>query len=419
MKAECIPTVSVVMTTYNGAPNIIESINSILSQTFSDFEFIVVDDCSIDDTVARLERYVDPRLRIVRCPRNLGVVGSRNLGFSIARGRYIAALDHDDISMPDRLERQVAYLDTHPDVVLVGSRWLSLHLGTTQPDPYDVTEPMLVRWRLHVTNPMCYSSLMARGNCLRLLSPPMRQERVLADDFDLYHRMLTMGEIARLTDVLTIYRVHENNTYLRRMEEMRGNAVLVLTDAYWRWFGPRSPEVAELMTRLVAGRETARNDEELCHLRECLDTLAQSFIAERLPPPHIVAAIHASVDELWYLAFTRRIKSGGLSSLRHIDFIARTTRRQQAYLLKEILSNFVPAKNIIKKLIRNVNTIMPISGDISRIPYNSSNIACSHHPSETWNGFVNCLVIGVCIPLLAVIHIRAVIWRVAACLSPR
>ena len=115
------PVVSVLMTTFNGAGFIGASIASVLAQSFSDFELIVVDDGSTDTMAQVLAGIGDPRLRVLRQAVNGGVVAARNAGFLAARGRYVAALDHDDLSHPERLARQVAYLDAHPGVVLVAT----------------------------------------------------------------------------------------------------------------------------------------------------------------------------------------------------------------------------------------------------------------------------------------------------------
>ncbi len=121
MSGVAVPTVSVLMTTWNGAGFIAEAIASVLAQTFTDFELIVVDDGSTDATPRLLAGIGDPRLRVLRQAVNGGVVAARNIGFLAARGRYVAALDHDDLSRPARLARQVAYLETHPAVALVAT----------------------------------------------------------------------------------------------------------------------------------------------------------------------------------------------------------------------------------------------------------------------------------------------------------
>ncbi len=402
------PTVSVIVTTYNGSLLIDQTIASVLSQTFRDFEFIVVDDLSTDDTAARIKRYVDPRIRFISNPHNLGVVGSRNVGFSLARGRYIAALDHDDLSVPDRLEHQVAYLDAHPDVVLVGSRWLNFSNGQTSLDPYEIIDPPLIRWALHLSNIMCYSTLMVRAECVRRLCPPLRQERVLADDFDFYHRLLRQGQIARLPKPLVVYRLHGSNTFRLRMNEMQDNAALVLEDAYEGWFGTRAKEVSQLMTRLVAGREAARTDDELCRLRECLEHMACSFITDNKPSPRTIDAILTSIRDVWALALERRIRRGGLSSLRHVPEAWIRNGSCRAELLKAVLFALVPAKAIFRSVGR-LARIRLATRPRSTVPGGFSGTEIwLDLPSPTWDRVATWLVMVVCIPTLA-----PLLWRSA------
>ncbi|MDP3722460.1 MAG: glycosyltransferase family 2 protein [Candidatus Omnitrophota bacterium] len=117
------PRVTVLLPVYNGMPYLAEAIESVLAQTFTDFELLIIDDASTDESVACIQRYPDPRIRLVRNERNMGQVWSLNRGLVLARAPYLARLDQDDRCLPDRLRQQVAVLDRHADVGLVGS-WL-------------------------------------------------------------------------------------------------------------------------------------------------------------------------------------------------------------------------------------------------------------------------------------------------------
>ena len=112
--------ISVVMAVYNGEKYLKEAIDSILSQTYKNFEFIVIDDCSSDNTPIILKSYTDARIQVVRNEQNLRLPTSLNKGFKIARGKYIARMDADDIAMPDRFEKQVKYLEAHQEVAVIG-----------------------------------------------------------------------------------------------------------------------------------------------------------------------------------------------------------------------------------------------------------------------------------------------------------
>ena len=117
------PKVSVLMSVYNGERYLSESVESILDQTYSDFEFIIVDDASEDGTWQMLTTYVgrDSRIVLIRNKENIGLTRSLNKGLALARGKYIARQDADDVSVPERLAKQVAFLERHPSVVLLGT----------------------------------------------------------------------------------------------------------------------------------------------------------------------------------------------------------------------------------------------------------------------------------------------------------
>jgi len=115
-----MPHVTVVMAVYNAEQFVREAIASVLEQTYRDFELIVVDDLSSDASLSILQSFHDPRIRVIRHQVNVGAAASRNDGLSAARGELIAIMDADDVCLPNRLERQVAFLDAHPEVGLVG-----------------------------------------------------------------------------------------------------------------------------------------------------------------------------------------------------------------------------------------------------------------------------------------------------------
>ena len=112
------PRVSILMPVYNVAPYLREAMDSILNQTFEDFELIILDDCSPDNSTEILDTYTDPRIVRYRGEKNVGLSNVLNIGMDMARGEFIARMDSDDLSTPERLAVQVAYLETHPDVVL-------------------------------------------------------------------------------------------------------------------------------------------------------------------------------------------------------------------------------------------------------------------------------------------------------------
>lgn len=120
-----MPKISVVMAVYNGMPYVKEAVGSILNQSYKNFEFIIVNDASTDETLKYLKSLNDKRIKIINNPKNLGLAASLNKALAITKGKYIARMDADDISLSNRLETQLMYLEGHPQIALCGS-WAEL-----------------------------------------------------------------------------------------------------------------------------------------------------------------------------------------------------------------------------------------------------------------------------------------------------
>jgi len=175
----------------------------------------------------------------------IAALGYRPIAMPIAdRGGVqipLAALDHDDICRPDRLARQVAYLDAHPGTVLLGTGAELLTQGVVTPSRYaPTTTPALVAWLTCIENPLVWSSTMMRTEVARQLDPVTQPELLYAEDFDLYQRIQHFGAIARLDDALVLYRVHPGGVSKRFIDTMEAASVRVLTERYARLFDDRA-----------------------------------------------------------------------------------------------------------------------------------------------------------------------------------
>jgi len=244
------PTISVVMAAYNGAAFIRATIDSVLAQTIPDFEIVVAEDCSKDDTLAVLAAIDDPRLRVVKAERNGGPAAARNLAMSHARGRFIVGLDQDDLCHPERFARQLAYLDAHPDVALVCSTIVMFEGETERHDPYpDLTDPDAIDWTMGLLNPLAWSTAMMRGEAARALIPFERDDYRFAEDFDLYTRIRAHGRIGRIAEPLVRYRLHPGGASQAYEEGMIRSAGKVLADRHAALFGADAAEAGLLLSR--------------------------------------------------------------------------------------------------------------------------------------------------------------------------
>ncbi|MFC3579999.1 glycosyltransferase family 2 protein [Sphingomonas hylomeconis] len=274
------PTVSVIMAAYNGAAFLPATIASLQAQTFTDFEVVIVDDRSTDDTRAVLAAIDDPRFRIVESPINQGPVRTRNHAVVQARGRYLAGLDQDDLCRPDRLRAQVAYLDAHPDTVLLGTAAAYLDDDVINPAVRTAhTTPALIEWLLLIENPLVWSSVMLRADAIG--DPFTDPDRLYAEDFDLYHRMARRGRIARLDTPLVLYRRHEGGASQRYTETMYANAAAVLAGAYAEPFGDQADDIAGLVIRHMMAQLPVPDGATLRRLGDALARLQAHFFAQR------------------------------------------------------------------------------------------------------------------------------------------
>ena len=202
------PKVTVFIGVFNGEQFIGETIESVLSQSFSDFEVLVVDDASPDCSVEIVESIPDPRIRLSRNEHNLGIPRTRNRGLELAEGEYLAILDSDDLAHPRRLEAQVAFLDRHPDHVQVGS-WCRFMDAEARPLKKTKRYPLAtedIRAQLLFRCCMKNSTITGRTEVLRKFG--YRNEFMRCQDYDLHVRLARYHKIANIPLVLAQARQH-------------------------------------------------------------------------------------------------------------------------------------------------------------------------------------------------------------------
>jgi glycosyltransferase involved in cell wall biosynthesis len=232
-----VPLISVCMPVFNADRYVREATESILNQTFSDFEFIIIDDGSTDDSHQILEELArrDSRIRLVSRP-NTGYTVALNEALALARAPYIARMDADDVSMPDRFEKQIKYLQANPDCVLVGSRILTIDpFGSPLYEPRHklvheaIEEELLagVGWAIvHPVSMMVREQIIAVGG--------YRVEMEPSEDLDLFLRLSEHGKISNLPDVLLHYRQHAKSVNHTRYEEQNTATRKIVAEAYSR-----------------------------------------------------------------------------------------------------------------------------------------------------------------------------------------
>ncbi len=216
------PTVSVVMPVYNGQRYLSRAVESMLGQTWWDFELVAVNDGSTDETGRILERYAkgDGRVRVV-WQENQGIVGALNAGLGAARGKLLARMDADDVALPGRLARQVDYLREHPECVAVGTRVLMIDAQGWAICPWvkEFTHEQIDAAHLRAGFPMVHPSVMMRRESVAAVGG-YRAEYATLEDVDLFLRLAEVGRLANIPEVLLHYRQHLNSICHQRAEKI-------------------------------------------------------------------------------------------------------------------------------------------------------------------------------------------------------
>jgi cellulose synthase/poly-beta-1,6-N-acetylglucosamine synthase-like glycosyltransferase len=228
------PRVTVLMPVYNEQRHVLAAVQSVLSQTFTDLELVVVDDGSVDATPAVLATLSDPRLVVLR-QENKGMAAALNAGASRARGEYVARMDADDISLPHRIARQVEWLDAHPEIALLGTAFRRIDgdgngVGVTRM----LTSHDELRRDLFTCSPFGHGTIMIRTAVLAA-SGGYDGSFWPAEDYDLWRRVMAGSRAANLPEVLYEYRVHEGNS---STEEQQQVSARIQSDLWETWTAP-------------------------------------------------------------------------------------------------------------------------------------------------------------------------------------
>ncbi|MES2571405.1 MAG: glycosyltransferase [Verrucomicrobiota bacterium] len=225
------PSLTVLMSVYNGARYLDAAIASILAQTHRDFEFLIIDDASTDASRSLIEAYRDPRIRLVRNPVNLGLTRSLNLGLGLASGEFIARQDADDLSAPKRLATQLAFFRNHPDAALLGSQaWLLDQHGGSRGLRDLPLEPASIRWANLFENPIPHSAVMFRTRIIRDEMGGYDETFGCCQDYELWSRLMTRFPVHNLPERLVGLREHSASVSVTRAEEA-GRLVRRVVDA--------------------------------------------------------------------------------------------------------------------------------------------------------------------------------------------
>lgn len=300
------PLVSVVLPVYNGDEHLPEALDSILSQTHRDFELIAVDDGSTDGSGDLLAAYAsrDSRVRVWPHRTNAGITASLNDGCRQATGEFVAIANQDDICLPDRLAKQVAYLAAHPEIGAVGAatRIVDQHGTALRLKEYP-TDPALASWLMHFFNSLLHPVTMFRRQVLEAVGFYPVGYGGGTEDYALCTRLTRVTRIANLPDVLLHYRVHASNVTKTRWLQQESEADRIVTEHAEYRLGT---EVGRTLAGHLRGLSTERftsDPDTLRALAQTVRRLHDAFARQSGFAPRELVGVHQDAAvRLWVLA---------------------------------------------------------------------------------------------------------------------
>jgi glycosyltransferase involved in cell wall biosynthesis len=215
------PEVTVLMSVYNGETYLHEAIESILNQTFSNFEFIIINDASTDNSIQIIQHYQDKRIKLIHNQKNLGLTKSLNKGLKLAKGKYIARMDADDISLPERLEKQVNFMNNRPEIGICGTWFQFSSENKIKRHPTTHKEILTA---LFDNNAIGHPTSMLRKSILTDFNLCYNETFLAAQDYELWVRGAKVTQLANISEVLVFYRSHKEQVSNRKKNAQKNYA---------------------------------------------------------------------------------------------------------------------------------------------------------------------------------------------------
>ncbi|MDR7666382.1 glycosyltransferase [Methanosarcina sp. Z-7115] len=292
---ENIPKISVIMPVYKGDNYLSEAVDSILNQTFSDFEFIIICDDPTNKTRHVLDKYKqnDSRIRIYYQERQ-GLVNSLNKGISLAKGEYIARMDADDISLPARFERQVEFMDNNPEIGISGTwvRTVGDVPGAIWKHPCDHET---IKSRMLFETVIAHPSIIARKELFSKNGFAYMQDEVYAEDYGLWVRAAKVVKLANLPKILIHYRIHKSTSDRKEQKLVANNIRL----AQIRELGINPTKKEFEVHEALSYYEIDHNKKFVLQVRFWLEKLETTNLEMKIYPEPAFSAV---LGHYWYHA---------------------------------------------------------------------------------------------------------------------
>ncbi len=218
-----MPAITVLMPVYNAEKYLKQAIESILNQTFTDFEFLIINDCSTDNSlkIIRQMHDVDNRIRLVNNEKNLKLTSSLNKGIDLAKGKYIARMDADDISMPQRLEKQYEFMERYHEIGICGT-WVQ-SFGLENAIAKYETKDIYIKLKMLHESHFCHPSVIIRTKILKQHNLYYNPNYLYSEDYEFWCRALKYTKFANIPEILLKYRKSKNSISATEYEMQKQN----------------------------------------------------------------------------------------------------------------------------------------------------------------------------------------------------
>ncbi len=258
MEQKAITKISVLMPVFNCREYIEESVKSIIDQTYSDFELLIIDDCSTDGTYEYLKSLEDNRITIVRKQQNTGLTISLNMGLRMAKGEYIARMDGDDISLPLRFEKQIKFMSDNPDIGLCGTWFEYYPTGISIKSPIQHNE---IYAQLFKYSAIAHPTVMLRRKVISENNCFYNPEFKHAEDYELWSRLIKITRVANIPEVLLLYRVHADQISYNSNKVQLASATQVKINLYKNLIFHNVDEFHDVLIKMEVSDLEIINDE--------------------------------------------------------------------------------------------------------------------------------------------------------------
>lgn len=251
------PKISVIMSVYNGEDYLSEAIQSVLNQTFKDFELIVINDCSTDSTAEILNQFAnkDNRVKVHTNQENLRLPSSLNKALSLSTGKYVARMDADDICLPNRLEKQYDFMENNPNIALSSCRFMTLKNGVVSSGGCGgKNDNDSIKALLLVTNPILHPGIIAKAEVIKQLG--YDKNFTCTEDMELWTRFVIAGyEVEILPEYLMLYRLHDKQITETTLEKQHKEVVSIQKKYYKKFLDVMTFEQEEFYIKGIYFRE--------------------------------------------------------------------------------------------------------------------------------------------------------------------